>query len=94
MGKVGRLGAVVPSILPIMGEAQGGWIGALITPPFPPHQGEGEPSGWGWIVPQTINPPRCHPAQAGIHAEGRPGAGCVRGTTDLDSGLRRNDAVG
>jgi hypothetical protein len=34
------------------------------------------------------------PAQAGIHAEDHPGAGCVRIATDLDSGLRRNDIVG
>jgi hypothetical protein len=34
------------------------------------------------------------PAQAGIHAEGHPQAGCVWDATDMDSGLRRNDIVG
>jgi hypothetical protein len=34
------------------------------------------------------------PAQAGIHAEDYPGAGYQRITTDMDSGLRRNDTVG
>ncbi|GLQ10473.1 hypothetical protein GCM10007913_24050 [Devosia yakushimensis] len=33
------------------------------------------------------------PAPAGIHAEDHPGTGCARLTTDLDSGLRRNDTV-
>ncbi|GLQ10183.1 hypothetical protein GCM10007913_21150 [Devosia yakushimensis] len=34
------------------------------------------------------------PAKAGIHAEAYPGAGWVRDTTDMDPGLRRDDAVG
>jgi hypothetical protein len=36
---------------------------------------------------------RVIPAQAGIHAEGHPGAGCLRITTDMDPGLRRDDIV-
>ncbi|HWU17103.1 MAG TPA: hypothetical protein VN155_05430, partial [Devosia sp.] len=48
----------------------------------------------GYIAPkQALDNQTELYTKAGIHAEGHPGAGCVRIATDMDSGLRRNGTV-